>query len=66
MSPQTNQTLFLIPMQTMTLGIQMDTRKVEKLERAVQVYKVQGPMFFQSGGTMKNIFGQEAKGTLAY
>ena len=66
MSPQTNQTLFLIPMQTMTLGIQMGRRKPEKLERAVQVYKVQGPMFFQSGGTIKNSFGQKAKGTLTY
>ena len=42
----------------------MDTRKAETLKRAVQVYDVQGPMFFQNGGTMKNIFVQEAKGIL--
>ena len=47
----------------MTLGIQIDTRKTELLAKGVKVFDVQGPIFIQNGGQMKNIFGHKDKGT---
>ena len=55
---------FILPMLIMALAIKMDTRKTKSRARTLKVKKVQGPVFFQIGGRMTNVFGQGGKDIL--
>ena len=45
----------------MALVIKMDTGQTKSHERSIKIQSVYGPIFFQNGGRMTNVFGEGGK-----